>query len=174
MILVVSTCADKLSEEEFVKPIVGIAGKCDVKHYTNVKDVSGYDKIIICGTALKDNEYLKNINGFLFLKETISPVLGICSGMQILCLLYGARITENKEIGMTKIKTLRENPLFSGNFEAYSLHGNGVDNLNELYVLAESEESVQAVKHKKKNLCGIMFHPEVRNEKIIRNFLDFA
>ncbi|MEK6916511.1 MAG: hypothetical protein AABW92_02090, partial [Nanoarchaeota archaeon] len=58
--------------------------------------------------------------------------------------------------------------------EAYSLHGNGLENLDQFDILAESAKSVQAIKHKKKEFYGIMFHPEVRNEKIVRNFLDFA
>ena len=174
MILIISTCADKLSEAEFVKPIVIIVGKCEIKHYNDKIDFKKYSKIIICGTALKDNSYLEKIDNFLSLKETIASVLGICSGMQILGLLYGGNIIKNKEIGMTQIKTIKKNQLVSGEFEAYSLHGNGLENLDQFDILAESAKSVQAIKHKKKEFYGIMFHPEVRNEKIVRNFLDFA
>ena len=44
---------------EFVQPIVAIAEeleKCRVKHYLDVdgKSLSGYDKIILSGSALKD------------------------------------------------------------------------------------------------------------------------
>ena len=174
MILVISTCADELSEEEFVKPIVKIVGDAEVKHYTGEIDFQKYSKIIICGTALRDNGYLNNIDNFLSLKNIDVPVLGICSGMQILCLIFGEKLVKNKEIGMTKIKTIKKNPLFLGEFGAYNLHGNGLESLDKFEVLAESGTSIQAIKHKQKEFYGIMFHPEVRNEKIIKNFLNFT
>ena len=37
MILIISTCKDKLSEEEFVRPIANIVGDCEVKHYNDVE-----------------------------------------------------------------------------------------------------------------------------------------
>ena len=38
-------------------------------------------------------------------------------------------------------------------------------------ILATSENSIQAVKHVGKEIYGISFHPEVRNETVISNFL---
>ncbi len=172
MILIISTCSQKLSEEEFVKPIAKIVGKnYEIVHYSEIKDLSKYEKIIICGTALADNEYLNHLEKFDWLKSAEKPVLGICSGMQAIALVFGAKITKNKEIGMTKIKTKKNNPLFSGTFEAYELHGNGLSDLKDFEILAASGSFVQAVKHKTKEIYGIMFHPEVRNAQIISSFL---
>jgi hypothetical protein len=64
MILIISTCSQNLNENEFVRPIEKLLLKngfdYKTKHYSEISDVSEYDKIIICGTALKDFEYLKN------------------------------------------------------------------------------------------------------------------
>ena len=68
MILIISTCNNKLSEEEFVKPIATIVGDCKIKHYNDVGYVDNYEKIIICGTALEDNEFLKNLNKLLIMQ----------------------------------------------------------------------------------------------------------
>ena len=173
MILIISTCAEKLNENEFVKPIVNIVGEdFEVKHYSDVVSVEGYEKVIICGTALKDNEFLENLDKFIWVLETETPILGICSGMQILALSFGAELVEAKEIGVANIKVLEENPLFSEDLEVYELHGNGLTNLNQFDILAETSGSVQAIRHKEKRFYGIMFHPEVRNQSVVKNFLD--
>jgi hypothetical protein len=54
MILLISTCNEALHEREFVDPIATIG---TVRHYNDVTqaDIDAADKIIICGTSLKDN-----------------------------------------------------------------------------------------------------------------------
>ena len=174
MILLISTCSDKLSEDEFVRSIsetvnIGFF----VKHYSalNTGNIDKSSKIIICGTALMDNEYLNHLEAFDFLKNIRKPILGICSGMQIIALQFGAKIKREKEIGMIKISSASENKLFSGEFEAYALHGNGLTDLDKFDIIAKSGKGVQAIKHKKKEIYGVMFHPEVRNSLIIKKFI---
>lgn len=175
MILVVDLCHEKdsLSSHEFVKPIARIAGKCTIKHYTEIKkkDLENCGKIILCGTALRDNGYMENLESFGWVKETGKPVLGICAGMQVICRIFGAKLVRNKEIGMTKIKLIRENALFSSDLSVYELHGYALENLENFEILAKSGRYVQAVKHREKEIYGIMFHPEVRQEKIVENFV---
>ncbi len=176
MILIISTCQNKLSEEEFVKPIVNIVKNSKkeykIKYYKDIGYVDDYEKIIICGTALKDNEYLNYLTKFSWLKNTEKEVLGICSGMQIIALTFNAKLIKQKEIGMTKVITKNLNKLFSKEFEAYNLHQNSLTNINKFDILAISEnDSIQAIKHKHKPFYGIIFHPEVRNESIIKNFI---
>ena len=86
--LLISTCENKLSEREFVQPISRIiGGNHETLHYTQCtgSKISHFDKIIICGTALKDNSYLENLDTFKKLfYDFQGSILGICSGMQIL------------------------------------------------------------------------------------------
>jgi GMP synthase (glutamine-hydrolysing) len=89
--------------------------------------------------------------------------------MQVLALQFGAKLVEDKQIGMINVKTFKQNPLFSGDFQAYNLHQNNVDKLDEFNIIAEPR---QAIKHKKKEFYGVLFHPEVRNSKIIDRFLE--
>jgi GMP synthase (glutamine-hydrolysing) len=171
-------CSEKLHEKEFVKPIEEIVKKnkgtdsFETKNYLEVGYVEDYDKIILCGTAIKDNEFLDHINKFYWLKNTNREVLGICSGMQIMGLIFGAEIINKKEIGMVQVRTKRKNKLFSKTFEAYNLHEKSLKNLKEFEIIGNSKESIQAIKHKEKPLYGILFHPEVRNEKVIKKFID--
>ena len=177
-ILLISTCNEILSEREFVLPISRIVGENNHKilHYTQCTKniVSSYDKIIVCGTSLKDNSYMMKLDNFKKLFYDFSgSIMGICSGMQVLCSIFGCQIVKNLEIGMVEIETLEKNILCENKFQAYSLHNYSVNNLESFNVLARSENSIQIIKHKDMNVFGVSFHPEVRNEKIISNFLKF-
>jgi len=38
-------------------------------------------------------------------------------------------------------------------------------------VLAESAKCVHAIKHKLKDVYGVLFHPEVRNKEVVERFI---
>ncbi len=114
--LLISTCSQKLSEREFVFPIAKIVKPedCKVLHYTECteNDISKASRIIICGTSLQDNAYLGDLNIFKnILLGFDGPILGICSGMQIISSLFEDKIVENVEIGMIEVRTLESNRL---------------------------------------------------------------
>jgi GMP synthase (glutamine-hydrolysing) len=167
---------DSLGFSEFVSPIVAIVeelDECFVKHYLEVKqqDITNCSKIILSGTALKDNATLNQTDKFAWIKNCDKPVLGICAGMQTTGLVFGARLNACVEIGMTQITTLKATPLFSSSFKAYSLHNYSVQSSPTFDVLAESEKCAQAIKHKEKDIYGVLFHPEVRNKEIMQHFI---
>jgi GMP synthase-like glutamine amidotransferase len=161
---------------EFVLPIVSVAEeleKCEVKHYLEVNEGSlrGYDKIILSGSALKNTVTLSQTARFQWLKDCGKPVLGICSGMQTAGLVFGGRIEKCREIGMTEVSTSKANILFSSSFKVYSLHNYALAPSAEFEVLAESASCVQAIKHRRKDIYGVLFHPEVRNNGVILRFI---
>ena len=127
--------------------------------------------IIICGTALQDDEYLNHQKHFEWLRDTDRPVLAICSGMQALALQFGARLVDCTEIGMVTVQTEQENPLCAGRFEAYALHRHAVEGLSRFEVLARSGSAAQVIRHRQRPLWGVLFHPEVRHEAVVRRFL---
>ena len=167
---------DSLGYYEFVLPIARIVVRVDrfiTKHFLEVcsKDLNLCDKIILSGTTLKDNTTLNQLEKFNWLKKIEKPVLGICAGMETIGLIYGARLQECVEIGMTNISTTKENPLFKSDFAAYSLHSICVEESEEFESLARSPQCIQAIKQKNKDIYGVLFHPEVRNPEIITNFI---
>ena len=174
-ILLVSTCSEKLSEHEFVFPIVEILKPNDynIVSYNDLDNISflGYDKIIICGTSLQDNDYLNHLGNFNNLIDLNKPILGICSGFQIVCAIFGESIITSKEIGMIDAITTQPNPLIRGAFQAYNMHNFSVKDPISFNVLAKAGETIQLVSHKELNIFGVSFHPEVRNEQIVTNFL---
>lgn len=178
-ILVINICNEKLHYYEFVKPIEDILleNKINylVKHYKKLKrgDFGNADEIIICGTSLKDNEFIKDINYFLWIKEFNKPILGICGGMQIIGLVFGGKLKKKTEIGFFKENFSKDFLGFFGEKEVYHLHNYYIDfsNLKDFEVFAGNKIS-QAVKHKEKNIYGVLFHPEVRNKEWIVNFVE--
>jgi GMP synthase-like glutamine amidotransferase len=178
MILVVdmNSKKDSLGFNEFVSSIVTIveqSDECFVKHYLEVKqeDIRKCSKIILSGSALKDNATLNQTDKFEWTKECDKPILGICAGMQTIGLVFGARLETCLEIGMTQITVLVANPLFSSSFKAYALHNYSIQPPTEFDVLADSAKCVQAIKHKQKDVYGVLFHPEVRNKEVIHRFI---
>jgi len=175
-VLVVSTCTESLSEAEFLAPLVRIvreAGKTiETRHLNNPGDVPvGVSHILLGGTTLQDDKYLKENIGIKSLLEANVPLLAVCSGMQLLAAVCGGEIITQREIDMVQIMTITENPLFSGNFEAFALHRHAVEPGPQFEVLAESKGCVQAIRHRDLPHYGVLFHPEVRNEQVVRNFL---
>lgn len=172
MILVIKTNEFELYDEEFVRPVTQLLKNFKVVHYKELKkvDLEKTGRVIICGTALKDNNFVKDIKKFSWLRDYGKPVLGICAGMEIIGKIFDCSLKKSIEIGMTKIKTVKKNKLFSSEFEAYSLHNYTITSSNEVEVIAKSSKCISAIKVKDKEIYGVLFHPEVRNKEIIENF----
>jgi GMP synthase (glutamine-hydrolysing) len=176
MILVIQICKETFHYYEFVKPIEDIVKKTNTDFTSiNYKDlkkelISKSEKIIICGTSLKDNSFLDDIEDFNWLKDYDKPVLGICGGMHILSLVFNGTLYKTQEIGLTYI-TFKEG--FFGmktSEEVYELH-NFYALSERFLVFGESEKCPQVIKHKHKPFYAVLFHPEVRNKNLIRNFI---
>jgi GMP synthase (glutamine-hydrolysing) len=178
MILVVDMNWKKesLGFYEFVLPIVSIIEEPNevvVKHFTELtrENANKSNAIILSGTALQDHATLNQIEKFEWIKTCEKPLLGICAGMQTLGSVLGLSLEKCLGIGMTQITTLTKNALFSSTFKAYALHNFSVAPSSDFDVLAESAQCVQAIKHKQRDIYGLLFHPEVRNKDIIQRFV---
>ena len=177
MMLIINICKEKLHYYEFVKPIEDILKNNNTKfftrHYKELKqsDINKAEKIIICGTSLKDFEYFNDINKFSWVKDFDKPLLAICGGAQILIALYKGQIRERKEIGPVKIKFTEHFLGMSGKKEAYAIHRLGIGKVGKYFnKFAFSNKGTHAIKHRTKPFYGVLFHPEVRNKEIIVNF----
>jgi len=177
MILIISTCKEELHELEFVKPlekiIKGNKTKFTTKHYSKLTktDLQKAGKIIISGTSLQDNQFLKDIKKFNFIKKYKKPILGICAGHQIISILFGTKTKSKTEIGYFKENFTKEFLSLEGEHEVYHLHNN-FTTLPKNFIKFTNSKITQAIKHKTKNIFGVLFHPEVRNKKLIENFIN--
>lgn len=178
MILIINTCRERLHYFEFVKPIEEIVKNSGKKFFTkkysqvNVRDLTRAEKVIICGTALKDFYYSHELMAFSWLRGFEKPVLGICAGMQIIVKVFDGNLEENKEIGLLKVKLDKDFlGIEKGEAEVYALHKMGISRLGENFeVYARSKKEIQAIKLKDKEIYGVMFHPEARNPDIVKEF----
>jgi GMP synthase-like glutamine amidotransferase len=182
LVLDLSYRPGSLSADEFVAPVERIVRQeghpARIRHYSEVvsEDLAPADGAILCGTALKDAGYLRGMDRFAWLPSFAGPVLGICAGMQVIARIYGGEVRPGVEIGMTGLEVVAPDPLLTGagRFEAYELHGLAVVPPDSLRVLAVSPSGVQAIRHRERPVYGVMFHPEVRNEWLIRRFLSLC
>jgi GMP synthase (glutamine-hydrolysing) len=167
---------DSLAKSEFVSPIISaieLVEQCVVKHFLDVNpaELGGYSRIILSGTTLKDFETQKHLEKFRWIKAYDKPILGICAGMQIISLIYDVPLTPCMQVGMTEITTKTVNPLFGGTLQAYTLHSLSTTQSEHFEVLAQSSKCIQAIKHTRKSIYGVLFHPEVRNQNVLQNFI---
>jgi GMP synthase-like glutamine amidotransferase len=181
MILVVDLAyrPQSLSADEFVAPVERIVQgegfSAAVLHYTDVsrKDLASARGVILCGTALRDCGYLERTELFAWLPSYPRPVLGICAGMQVIAKVFGGGISPGIGIGMAAQVVVAPDPLLTGRdrFDAYELHSMAVAPPPSFRVLCSSPSGVQVIRHPERPVYGVMFHPEVRNEWLIRRFL---
>lgn len=168
-------------------------------HFTEVDaamtrgDLPDISAIILCGTALKDSEFADsmgdagNADKFRFIRDASDkdiPILGIGSGFRVLAEIAGGAVIGERDlrIGMTKAKVVKTTgtaeKIFENrdNFEVYELHKNAVTLPDCFEALAVADVDggngrILAAKHRDKEIYGVLFHPEVRNEYIVENFL---
>jgi len=182
--LIINICNERLHYFEFVKPIEDILKNNEIDFqtifYKKITDKDLFRKkvssIIICGTSLKDNEFLENLENFRWLKHPEvqkKHILGICGGMQVISLLFNEELQKNKEIGEVEASFIDNFLGMEGKKKIYALHNNSVKinkELSNFNVLSESKNCVQGIKHKTKEIYGVLFHPEVRNKNMIVEF----
>ena len=114
------------------------------------------------------------------------PILGVCLGMQAMCYLFGAEITNAENIYHGKTSQINHDnkSIFQNvpqNFDAMRYHSlivneNTIPDEIEISAKTLSGE-IMAVRHKIYSLEGIQFHPESIltpfGKKIIKNWLKF-
>ncbi|MBS4406976.1 gamma-glutamyl-CDP-amidate hydrolase [Campylobacter vulpis] len=105
--------------------------------------------------SLKRDVYEAKIISYCFKKEF--PLLGICRGAQMIAQHFNSTLKPcQNHIGTHQITTKR------GEFEVNSFHNFCIESLGQnLKSLAVSKDgSIEAFKHKKKPIYGIMWHIE--------------
>ena len=93
--------------------------------------------------------------------------------MQIILLIYNGKLRNKKEIGYYKEDFIKDFLGINGEQEVYHLHNNYIT-LPKNFLSFTKSKIPQAIKHKEKEIYGVLFHPEVRNTKLIEYFVEKA
>lgn len=163
----------------------------------NIKDLNelinnkiNINLIITCGSSVNLTENI-NISEHIN-KTTLAmfsfpevPIVGICFGMQLLCVLYGSSLYKKKRLNcdFEELYKINESKLFkniSNKFEGYCTNNIFCDftNVNNLEVLVKDKDNnIMAFQHKIKKIYGIQFHGEIQKKdgemnQIIQNILE--
>jgi imidazole glycerol-phosphate synthase subunit HisH len=161
----------------------------------NVQMLSGADKVIFpgVGEASSAMSYLQERGLDQVIKNLKQPVLGICLGLQLMCLESEEGETKCLGIFKNKVRRFEETDLVPhmgwNNF--VSLKGklfNTIESQNDVYFVhsyyADLSEQTTAICDyiapfsaalEKDNFCATQFHPEKSadiGEKILQNFLE--
>lgn len=110
------------------------------------------------------------------------PILGICYGLQLISFLWGGTVTkaDHREYGPAQLEITGNDPLLENiapRSRVWMSHGDRVEQLPPQFeVIGQTANSPYGIiKHQKKKIYGIQFHPEVAHTeqgiKIIRNFI---
>jgi GMP synthase (glutamine-hydrolysing) len=144
-------------------------------HFTGIteSDLAGAEGVILCGTALRDNFFVERIQEFSWLRTVPVPVLGICAGMEVLCLAFGGKLRIGCGIGLTTVRACAPDPVLGERteFGAYELHSFACEPAPGWIVTSVSDGCIQSFRHPDRPLFGVMFHPEVRNDRVVERFL---
>jgi GMP synthase-like glutamine amidotransferase len=93
--------------------------------------------------------------------------------MQIISLIHKGKLKQKTEIGFYKEKFTKNFLGIKKNSEkkVYHLHNNYAVLSKEFEEFTNSKIPT-AIKHKTKEIYGTLFHPEIRNKEIIKDFIN--
>lgn len=180
LLIDLSWSPDSLSIYEFVHPVrdaLHVLGhRVRIIHRSRLtpEALTGSKGVILCGTALQDNDYVESLDSFKWITDYNGPVLGICAGMQVIGAVFGGSIVSDPKIGLCEIEILEESPLLGEprRMDCYHLHDHSVTLPNDFRLLAGRADAAWAFSHSTKPIYGVAFHPEVRCRYIFDNFAD--
>jgi len=114
-----------------------------------------------------------------YLRDLNIPILGICLGMQLMGTTFGGKVEPGTIGGYAEVEVevLRENDILKGlppRFKTWASHADQVVKLpSEFEVLARSNIcEIEAMRHLKRPLYGVQWHPEVVHTEYGQELLD--
>lgn len=134
---------------------------CDVVNHTdfNVEKVEEYDYVILSGGPIDISKETDIVIEKEWLKETNKPVLGICLGLQILCLVYDETL-EYKELEYNR-KLYEKFEFENTNYDMFYNHSYYFNKIPKDFIGEVKNGILLWMKHKTKPILAFQGHPEM-------------
>jgi GMP synthase-like glutamine amidotransferase len=189
--VVVNTFEEE-NNPDFSDPLVNILKMLDVDvieihgHYGENPLDYGASHIFLSGTpttsdfALSDWDTQTYIEGtYSWLSKCNQPVMGLCFGHQMIAQLFGGevRALTRMRMGHKNIRITQSEGIFKEirELQGYIEHRDYVIPPKEFIDMARYNRVCHAMKHPKRDIYGLQFHPELSGkigEEIIKRFMD--
>lgn len=152
-----------------------------VENTTPVEELKDVDGLVIGGGPSLD----RTGNCEQYIRELDVPMIGICLGHQLIAKVFGGEVGKGSMGGYSEVEVriIEQDDLFAGIPEKIKVWASHMDEVKELpesfKVLAESDIcKIEAMKHKKRPLYGVQWHPEVYHSQygveLYRNFVEIC
>lgn len=164
-------------------------GTVTVRHYTQLRTLdSAPDAIFLSGCFTDwDRERLRETfaDELALIRETTAPLFGICAGLQLIGIAFGAPLVYPgegyEEFGFLPQTVLAQHPLtagLGGTLHCFEHHRGQLSAVPRGFRLLASRENcrVQMLAHESRPIFGTQFHPELQNDahrdgqRILKNF----
>lgn len=134
--------------------------------FSEYPNFENYDLIILSGGSVvsiagSPESFVQETK---MVRESKTPIIGICQGCEIIATAYGSKLKflDHKTKGVKKVHLEIESENFPKNVDVYEAHHYAIKTLGpDLVELAKSNDGVEMLKHKTKEIYGMQFHPEM-------------
>ena len=147
-----------------------------------------YDKIIISPGPgdPSDSEYFGVCSKVIVKLGKITPIFGVCLGMQGICHYFGGRVIKASKIMHGKTSPIKHSDTgvfkdLPKDMEVMRYHSLMADKNSlpanlEITAITTDDNTIMGLKHKEYPVEGVQFHPESfateAGKQILRNFLE--
>jgi anthranilate/para-aminobenzoate synthase component II len=147
---------------------------CDVMNYTDfdIEKVEQYDYVILSGGPIDISKETDIKTEKDWLRETNKPILGVCLGLQILCLVYDETL-DYKELEHNR--KIFDSVLFENfDYNMFYNHSYYFNKIPENFIGEVKDNILIWMRHKTKTILAFQGHPEMSEdgEKIREYFLN--
>jgi len=144
---------------------------CDVMNHTdfNSEIVEQYDYVILSGGPINISEDNDIFTEKEWLRQTNKPILGICLGLQILCLVYDENL-EYKQLDENR-KLFENINIDNKEYEMFYNHSYYFNTVPEGFVGEVRNNILVYMRHLTKPIMAFQGHPEmIENGEEIRDY----
>jgi len=137
---------------------------CDVMNYNdfNIQQVEQYDYIVLSGGPIDISQEDDIVEEKEWLRQTNKPILGICLGLQILCIVYD-KILEYKRLKYDR-KLYEYLILENKNYDMYYNHSYYFSKLPEDFDGEIRNGILIYMEHELKPIMAFQGHPEMSEQ----------